>query len=166
MGTYIRTRVQQSQRETSSNKGQVLQITQKDEWVNSYHYAYFDLQSYSFFGWLANVRNYSGVKPIMEPQGFPEGFDDYFYKKEKEDAHSMGWITSQTLAEIDYDQIVEDRRVTKEIGPNYSYEVCTCDPGRGVRKSLREFLGPDVMAEIELFIRLENGRRLVFWFVG
>ena len=40
----------------------------------------FDWRSYWLYGWLADVRNYSDVKPIAPARGLPKdmkGYDDY-----------------------------------------------------------------------------------------
>jgi hypothetical protein len=75
------------------------------------------------------------------------------------DAHSASWLTVEELLAYDYDQKVEDRRVT--VNGNGG---CTCDPGSGKQMSLREFLdGTDFFESLDA-IKAAGGERVVFWF--
>lgn len=118
-------------------------------------------RSYSYFGWLADVRNYSEVPPISQPRGVPtdmapETKDSY--EGWGSDAHSASWLTVDEILAVDFDQVIEDRRVT--IGGNGG---CTAEPGHGKRETLREFLGEYAVNAL-LKLRDEGVERIVFWF--
>lgn len=126
----------------------------------------FEDRDYGFFGWLAGVRNYSGVTPIAADRGFPadasaeaaKHYDDW-----SGDAHSASWVSVAELLAVDYDQTIEDRRTTKKLGPNFWTGGATCEPGEGKKQTLREFLGPGFFAVLK---RLQDAKadRVVFWF--
>jgi hypothetical protein len=126
----------------------------------------FERRDYRFFGWLANVRNYSDMTPIAAGRGFPADasakvanhYDDW-----SGDAHSASWVSVAELLAVDYDQLVEDRRTTKQLGPNYWTGGATCAPGEGKTQTLREFLGPGFFAVLKRLQDAEAGR-VVFWF--
>lgn len=118
-------------------------------------------RSYAYFGWLADVRNYSEVPPISEPRGVPDdmapetkaSFDGWDC-----DAHSASWLTVDEILAVDFDQVVEDRRVT--INGNGG---CTAAPGQGKKETLREFLGEHTVNAL-FKLRDEGVERIVFWF--
>lgn len=94
-----------------------------------------DDRNYAAFGWLAGVRNYSGLKVSSFPKaGLPDWIDDTF--RYYDDCDSVIHFTLSDLLAVDYDQIVEDRRVTID-----GHSGRTCPAGEGVQMSLREFLG-------------------------
>lgn len=108
----------------------------------------FDWRSYGRFGFLADVRNYSDVDPITEPRGFPADASPEVradYDGWGVDAHTPSWLTLEELSAYDYDQEIEDRRHTRQEGPNVFNGGATCAPGNGKRMSLREFLGEGVL---------------------
>ena len=127
----------------------------------------FDYCDYNVFGWMAGVRNYSAVTPLAEPRGLPpdwrvkevtgtfrDGWDwDIF-----EDHGCCSWYTTDELMAVDYDQVVEDRRVM--INNNGG---CTCPSGEGVAMTLREFLGETVVNEF-MSLRERGIERIVFGF--
>ena len=91
------------------------------EWIDINFYP-FDDRCYNIFGFLADVRNYSDVKPISQPRGVPEDspaykkeFFDYYY-----DFHSGSWLSVEELSNYDYDQIMEDKRVTRKTDYGWS----------------------------------------------
>lgn len=121
----------------------------------------FDCRSYGIFGFLADVRNYSDVPPIAVPRGIPpdaskdvkadsDGWDT--------DGHTHSWLSMDELLTFDYDQPVEDRRVT--INGNGG---CTAQPGEGRMTTYREFLGKWYFDELERLKEL-GAERVVFWF--
>lgn len=121
----------------------------------------FDWRDYGIFGFLANVRNYSEVQPIAPPRGLPsdvsaetrkdyEGWDG--------NAHSSSWLSVDELANYDYDQNIEDRRVMRN-----GDGVITAEPGDGERMPLREFLGDGFFRDIES-LKTAGAERVVFWF--
>lgn len=119
-------------------------------------FAPFDNRSYGVFGFLAGVRNYSGVPPISPPRGAPEGSSmsmEYWG-----DHHSHSWLSVQELAAFDYNAMVEDRRVTINNSGG-----CTCAPGEGKTMTWREFLGEGFMEDLAELVRL-GADRIVFCF--
>ena len=117
----------------------------------------FNWRCYSSFSFLAGVRNYSAIKPISEPRGFPAdeenvnnddeisfcgyGYQDCRYDDEH---HSKSWLLISELSCYDYNQIIENRRTT--LNGNGAH---TCDVGEGEFMSLREFLGEFFMNSIK-----------------
>jgi hypothetical protein len=140
--------------------------------VNQWGLGPLDNRAYAIFGFLADVRNYSEVTPISEPRGWPTDFrysrddklveskdwysddDDYMF----DEYHSQTWLSIAELLSYDYDQIIEDRRVT--IDGNGG---CTCDPGAGKMESLKEFLGAGFFNDLET-LRDCGVERIVFAF--
>lgn len=126
----------------------------------------FKARDYGLFGWLAGVRNYSKMAPIAAGRGFPadasrKAANDYDIWRG--DAHSESWVSVDELAAVDYEQIVEDRQCTKQLGQNLRTGGGTCEPSQVKKQTLREFLGPDYFAVLK---RLQDVRsdRVVFWF--
>lgn len=65
-----------------------------------------DDRNYTLFAALADVRNYSGVTPISEPRGLPEGFegevgDVYASTGTWMGDHSYSWLTIDELVNWD-----------------------------------------------------------------
>lgn len=126
----------------------------------------FDNRSYGIFGFLANVRNYSGVPPIAERRGFPSdaatktktNFENWGC-----DAHSPSWLSVEELLSFDYDQPVEDRRVTRQISENFWSGGETADTGGGTMTTFREFLGEWFFKDLDK-LREAGADRVVFWF--
>ena len=126
----------------------------------------FDARDYGFFGWLAGVRNYSGLAPIAADRGFPGDASRNVAKSYDAwggDAHSASWGSVAELAAVDYEQIIEDRRCTKQLGPNFWTGGGTCEPGEGKKETLREFLGPGYFAVLKQ-LQDAGADRVVFWF--
>lgn len=125
----------------------------------------FDWRDYSLFAFLAGVRNYSGVDPISEPRGLPGDLSDEV-AEEWDDGfnyHSASWLSLEELLAFDYDQVTEDRRVTRQIAPNIRSGACTCEPVEGNTMTYREFLGEGYFEELESLKEL-GADRIVFWF--
>ena len=126
----------------------------------------FEARDYGLFGWLAGVRNYSGLTPIAADRGVP---GDASHRATKDydawrgEAHSASWVSVAELAAVDYDQIIEDRRCAKQLGPNLWTGGGTCEPGEGKKETLREFLGPGYFAALKR-LRDAGAERVVFWF--
>lgn len=126
----------------------------------------FDCRSYGLFGFLADIRNYSAVPPIAEPRGFPtdasagtvEDYEDW-----GADAHTPSWLTLAELLAFDYDRKMEDRRVTRQVGPNAWDGGCTAQPGEGEGTTYRKFLGEWFFKELDRY-KEAGAERLVFWF--
>lgn len=125
-------------------------------WIEVPNIRPFDWRSYSVFGFLADVRNYSAVPPIAEPRGIPE--DSPLASQDLGDWHSFSWLSVKELLAFNYGAEMEDRRVM--INGNGG---CTAPPGGGRRMTFREFLGEgffDDLAELN-----DSGaERIVFGF--
>lgn len=121
-------------------------------------------RSYGLFGFLAGVRNYSDVAPISEQRGLPADMnrctDEY---EELSDCHSCSWLSVEELAAFDYDQPMEDRRVTQQTGPNSWSGGCTAEPGGGQMTTYREFLGEPFFHDLAELRRI-GAERIVFGF--
>ena len=121
----------------------------------------FDQRSYGMFGFLAGVRNYSAVTPISYPRGLPNDVSPEVWDACKEwggDGHSHSWLTVQELSNFDYNQVMEDRRVT--INGNGG---CTCEPGKGKKMTYRQFLSQFFFDELQR-VKDAGAERVVFWF--
>jgi hypothetical protein len=126
---------------------------------------------YGFFGWLADVRNYSGVEQWHGTKmGVPLDMSDEVLKEFRiwhDGAHNFCWCNLNDLLSTDFDQIIWDRRVTRQIGPKaFDCGCTTIDPFEGRRLTLREFLGEWIMKEFARLGALQGHRpaRLICWF--
>lgn len=136
------------------------------EWVRIPDLAPFDSRCYGTFGFLADVRNYSEVPPIAERRGIPDDVSKEVAKDYEGwscDAHSASWLSVAELEAFDYDAIMEDRRCTKQTGPNSWNGGSTCEPGEGKQQTFREFLGSYFFVDIEK-LKEAGAERVVFWF--
>ncbi len=116
-------------------------------------------RSYALFGWLVGVNNYSGVTPLSAPRGLP---DDFPFD-ERVGEHTFSWLLLDELFAVDYDQIVENRRVTFVNENGIRDGSGTCPPGQGQQLPLRDFLGEAFFADLAR-ARTAGGERLVFGF--
>jgi len=126
----------------------------------------FEDRWYGFFGWLANVRNYSAMTPIAAGRGIPDDASEKVaehYASWGVDAHSESWVSLAELLAIDYEQTIEDRLTTKQLGPNLWTGGATCEPGEGTKETLREFLGTEYFTVLKRLQEAGAGR-VVFWF--
>lgn len=126
----------------------------------------FSDRSYEIFGFLAGVRNYSAVTPIVQPRGFPKDACTQVVREFKSwegDAHTPSWITLQELLGYDYEQTMEDRRCTRQLGPNHFTGAATCAPGEGEKQTVRQFLGPAFFQDLAK-LQSAGADRIVFWF--
>jgi hypothetical protein len=126
----------------------------------------FSSRSYGTFGFLADVRNYSGLTPIAPPRGFPADASGYVvaeYEGWGGDAHTPSWLSVEELTAFDYDAICEDRRVTRQVGPGHYDGGYTCDPGEGKQQTYRDFLGPWFFEDLQK-LQAAGAERVVFWF--
>lgn len=126
----------------------------------------FESRNYGFFGWLAGVRNYSGLGPIAADRGLPKDASaeaSKHYADWAGVAHSESWVGVSELLAVDYEQTIEDRRTTTQVGPNLWFGGATCAPGDGKIETLREFLGEEFFVVLK---RLQDAEadRVVFWF--
>lgn len=126
----------------------------------------FDWRNYGMYGFLAGVRNYSGVPPIAPLRGLPDDASAAV-KEESEtwdgDGHSHSWLAVAELLAFNYDAPVEDRRVTRKVGVNSWSGGMTCNPGEGEATTFRAFLGDEFFADLER-LKEANAERVIFWF--
>ena len=129
----------------------------------------FDCRSYGTFAFLAGVRNYSHITPIVEPRGIPVDVsdtvkDEYLYWYD--DAHTPSHIYLRELVEFDYSQEFWNRRVTKQTGPNSWSGAALAEEGEGEVLAIEDFLSPMFFKHIEDLKALGDldDVRVVFWF--
>lgn len=127
------------------------------------------IRSYRLFGFLAGVRNYSGIQPLSAPRGLPAGIADETAAANKywdTDGHSHSWLTLAELLAVDYDSHIEDRSYTKQVGANSWDGSATAERGQGTVTTLREFLPAQFFQSLEIAKTLGNPEnvRFVFWF--
>lgn len=152
----------------------------------------FNWRSYSMFGFLADVRNYSHCTPLSEPRGLPDDSEHlnspspYSYdtspmsgelipenerKTIKSDLldggyHSHSFVTLSELLSFDYEQTFWDRRITKQTGPNSWNGASLAEEGEGKVITYREHLGEGFFKDLELLKSLGEPEniRVLFWF--
>jgi len=109
------------------------------EWVEV-ETDFLDDRNYAAFGWLADVRNYADVPTLHPDRGVPDdaGKDVHEWH---EHYHGHTWYLVSELTSFDYDQPVENRRVTRQLASNVWSGGCTAAPGEGEMTTYRELLG-------------------------
>lgn len=147
MGTYIKIF---AERQTETGGYELVELEMP----------YLTGQSYAYFGWLGDVRNYSAITSIAPRRGLPNNLSAELRGEVQNrwEYFATSWVSIGELCAIDYDKVIEDLR-TKS-GPDGALSV-PC--GEGVKMTLREFLGPKLVEEI-FRLRDEGVDRLVFWF--
>src|SRR5262245_56875858 len=136
-------------------------VNDKWEIISGFHP--FDWRSYGMYAFLADVRNYSAVPPIVAPRGIP---DDEPLDPEDDPwlgEHSFSWLSLEELEAFNYDAVMEDRRVTRQVGPNAWDGGCTAEPGEGKQTTFREFLGESFFSDLKKLREL-GAERIVFGF--
>ena len=129
----------------------------------------FDWRAYGMFGFLAGVRNYAYIDPIVEPRGIPDDVSDTIkseYDEWYDDAHTPSHIYLKELVEFDYTQKFWNRRITRQTGPNSWTGAAIAEYGEGEVLPINEFL-PDMffqhIEDLKTLGDLEDVR-VVFWF--
>lgn len=128
--------------------------------MDGQRYHFMEDRNYAAFGWLADVRNYAGIPPLDEERGLPGQCVTAFHH---EDNHGITWFTIDELVEFDFDQQVENRRVTRQTGPNSWSGGCTADPGEGEMTTYRDLFGEFFMAGLAA-VKENGAERLIFSF--
>lgn len=112
----------------------------------------FDWQSYALFGWLADVRNYSGLKPIAKCRDISD-VPSWLYEEDNIDywdySYGNSWVTVDELNKFDYDAPVEDRRCARTLPSGIVSGGCTSDVGEGRMTTMRDILGEDYFKNLE-----------------
>lgn len=146
----------------------VVQIFKDGKWVSApCGLNPFRQRRYSVFAFLADVRNYSGVTPIVPPRGLPKDIleemsftDEDVY--DLDCCHSYTYLMLNELLEFDYDTIMVDHRCTVETSPRFF------DGGgyseEGVKMTYREFLGSDFFDDLDVLRDLGYEVRILIGF--
>jgi hypothetical protein len=117
----------------------------------------FRSRNYAFFGWLADIRNYSAVAPLDKPRGLPKNLSAALLDKYNGRAYELSF-TNFSLTEllgVDYDNIVEDRRAMID-----GNGAATIEAGKGEMMPLKDFLGEDIMESLEILKSRFSGYNL------
>lgn len=140
---------------------QAIDVDMKRDWPE-----FMGGRNYGFFGWLADVRNYSAIEPLSQPKGIPGDVTTSVrleYERWLGDAHSASWFYMDELSNFDFDQIMEDRRCERRMPGGYIDGGQTCEPGEGEKKTYREFFGDGIIEDI-MAGKAAGVDRVVFWF--
>ena len=129
----------------------------------------FDWRSYSMFGFLAGVRNYSYCEPLVMPRGLPDDASEEILAEAHDwgiDGHSHSWLMLRELVGFDYNRIFWNRRVTKEIKPGLISGASSADEGEGEHITYRQHLGTWFFKHLDALGSLGklDAVRIVFWF--
>ncbi len=114
-------------------------------------------RNYAFFGWLADITNYSAIAPLDKPRGLPKNLSTELLDKYSERAYELSYtyFTLTELLEVDYDNIVEDRRAMID-----GNGAATIEAGKGKKMLLKDFLGEDIMESLEILKNRFSGCNL------
>ena len=124
-------------------------------------------RNYGLFGWLADVRNYSGIEPLCLPKGLPVDTPQKEDIENDWDYHSASYFTLAELLAVDYNAPIEDLRYMKQTGPHSWNGGATAEPGQGKVMSLREFLPNEFFSSLKVLADLgmdPKDVRIIFYF--
>lgn len=127
---------------------------------------FFDWRGYNVFAFLAGVRNYSAIAPISQPRGLPSDYvenDGDYDNNACGGDHSYSWLSLDELLAFDYDAMTEDRRYTRQEGPNFWNGAATAEPGAGKVMTYREYLDEGFFEELKK-LKASGAERIVFGF--
>jgi len=117
----------------------------------------FEDREYNFFAFLADVRNYSNIEPIIPPRrGMPADVSSYVRAEREQwgsDGHSASWIDVDELFDFDYSKYTHTSYSTW--GGN--------SRGTVLPITYQDFLGEHTMKKILRLGKLID-HRIVFWF--
>lgn len=121
---------------------------------------------YSRFAFLAGARNYDCCTPLSEPKGLPDDLNDDSIVEQSDDRIKASYFTLSELFAFDYDQTFENRRVTRQTGPNMWDSGCITEVGEGKIISYRENLGEGFFESLKTLQTLGDNDhvRIVFFF--
>ena len=133
---------------------------QRDDGTYEYIDSVFNhLRDYNFFAFLADVRNYSNIEPLVPPRrNLPADVSEYVLAQRNEwgsDGHSTSWVSVDELFAFDYSSIVKQ---------NTGYTTWGgITRGTSLDMKYSDFLGDDIMM---IILRLGKfvDHRIVFWF--
>lgn len=142
------------------------EVREHGAWVAVPYAPFEDGRSYRIFGFLADVRNYSHSPVIAAPRGLPHDMSDRVREALDWDYHSESWLSLRELLTYDYDQVIWDRRVTKQTGPRSWDGAALADEGEGTHLPLRDFLGQRFFDTLAVLARFgePDDVRIVFGF--
>jgi hypothetical protein len=100
----------------------------------------FDSQSYDFYGWLADVRNYAQVPVLSPPRGLPEDTPQEV-RDRMEGNWSLTWYDIDELLNFDWNQTFEYRRGMVQTAPNVWDGGATMAVGGGRMTTYAEEFG-------------------------
>lgn len=123
-----------------------------------------DIQNYTMFGWLADVRNYAKVRPISKARGLPSDVSTEVANLATRfgDYHTHSWLGLGEILAFDFDATFEDRRTG-----NGSHQFGDTYPeGMGEVKLYRSIFSQVFCDDVEAMKRLDvpEDVRIVFWF--
>ncbi len=140
----------------------------KDGWQEvkferQYNDGPFTDRCYAVFAFLAGVRNYSGIRPISTPRGFPEDTPVDFKQECDDYGHTPSWLSLQELLNYNYNMEIEDLRVGKWVVANVFDGAHILEPGQGQKKPLGCYLGIGYMMDL-LELYRAGVDRIIFCF--
>ena len=146
-------------------------------------------RNYGLFGFLADVRNYAYCDPLSPPRGVPDDWNarpmtpvkddddedvDYGFGGpgteehhwESCDYHSHSWFLLSELLDFDYDKTFWNRRVTRQITPNFSTGAGVAEPGEGTTQTYRDLVCEAYFQSLDIMKKLGPPEhvRVVFYF--
>ena len=139
---------------------------EKKSKTGSYEYVadVFDDRDYNLFSFLAGVRNYNEIYPIVASnRGIPVDVSDYTnscYLSWGSNAHSASWIGIDELLKFDYTRDIHHNLTPTEVAKTLNSMV-------GVKKiynpiTYKDFLEYTIFEDImKMSVK---GDRVVFWF--
>ncbi|WP_063292412.1 hypothetical protein [Pseudovibrio sp. Alg231-02] len=105
---------------------------------------------------------------MSAPRGLPDDVRESVSKRYysyPDVLHSASWFLVSELAEVDYCEVIEDRR-ERRVGSDRAdfYQTNnTVALGKGEQMTLREFLGAEFFLDLDALTAC-NADRIVFWF--
>lgn len=169
MGCDIHTHAEVKENGTWKDAGKIFPINWGGR-IGTEYGGPFESRNYGLFGLLADVRNYSCIKPIAEPKykipedAAKETREDY--EGWEGDGHTASWLTLEQLLAVNYDEVFWNRRVTRQLAPNFIHGACLAEEGEGTHEVIRDFLGKTFFEHLEILKTLGKPEdvRVVFWF--
>lgn len=118
---------------------------------------------YPIFAFLADVRNYSELKPLSFPRGVPKNSDLYQSYISRHVNHSGSFLELNEIIEFDYDKKFENMTYNNRISIGLLSGTGFKNHSDVVMCTYREFLGINFFSVIKKLIPLKVDR-IVFYF--